>query len=117
VKPHRVIAALVASALVGLLSVASTAVAPAAVETAPATGAAYGIASGPGPLGTAYEKYVALGDSYSSAPLVPLPEKINAAEQVGFARQARELSRQAARTNLPQAYEAFMNRLRISAQR
>jgi lysophospholipase L1-like esterase len=73
VKLHRVIAGLTASAVVGLLSVASTAAAPAVVETAPATGSTYEkLASG-----TAYEKYVALGDSYSSAPLVPLPELLS----------------------------------------
>ncbi|TWD83547.1 GDSL-like lipase/acylhydrolase family protein [Kribbella amoyensis] len=42
---------------------------------------------------------------------------VTAAEQAGFARQARELSRQAAKADLPQAYEASLNRLRTGAQR
>ncbi|TDU86903.1 GDSL-like lipase/acylhydrolase family protein [Kribbella voronezhensis] len=56
-KIHRLIAACTAAALLGTLSI-----------TAPATAFA---------PAAQYKKYVALGDSYTSAPLVPLPELLS----------------------------------------
>lgn len=56
-KAHRLVAACTSVALAGLMSVTSTAQA-----VAPAVG---------------FTKYVALGDSYTSAPLVPLPELLS----------------------------------------
>ncbi|ADB32015.1 hypothetical protein Kfla_2950 [Kribbella flavida DSM 17836] len=59
-KIHRVAAAFTALATLGALSLAAPAQAAAPTTVAPA-----------------YQKYVALGDSYTSAPLVPLPELLS----------------------------------------
>ncbi|MEV6284702.1 SGNH/GDSL hydrolase family protein [Kribbella sp. NPDC051770] len=45
------------------------------------------------------------------------PQTVSADEQAGFARQARELSSKAAKTSLPEGYQAHLNRLRTGAQR
>jgi len=71
VKIHRLVAGFSTLAILGTMSVTSTAVAP-------ATAAAPAAASTAGFVPTApFKKYVALGDSYSSAPLVPLPELLS----------------------------------------
>jgi lysophospholipase L1-like esterase len=68
VKIHRLVATCTAVATLGALSITSTAFAYAPATTHAASTVA------PGP---AYKKYVALGDSYTSAPLVPLPELLS----------------------------------------
>jgi hypothetical protein len=49
--------------------------------------------------------------------LTGAPQTVTADEQAGFARQARELSSTAAKTSLPEAYRAHLDRLRTGAQR
>jgi lysophospholipase L1-like esterase len=71
VKTHRLVAGLATLAILGTMSVTSTAVA-----SAPAAGPATASTAGFVPTAP-FKKYVALGDSYTSAPLVPLPELLS----------------------------------------
>ena len=82
-KIHRLVATCTVASL-GMLSITSSAFAGAPATHAPtpaATPAAAARVTAPTATsfahGPAYKKYVALGDSYTSAPLVPLPELLS----------------------------------------
>jgi hypothetical protein len=72
VKIHRLVATCTTVAVLGASSVTSTAFAD-----APATPHALAPTASTFAPAPAYKKYVALGDSYTSAPLVPLPELLS----------------------------------------